>query len=321
MSNTLESTNGLLPWLKSNLGVTITILGISIYAMFSIPATAFYAHLGTTPTEAGLNYTNILSGSTLGVIVVVTGTFAIIVSGLAYVGSVFKAFKLLRFLPGSRSDLLVDHSYKELDNKQFARKLRDLKPMYKHTEPPWEEIVRSLNRYREFCQRSNLTSAEAAEKEALEVQLRNIHLDVYARSSPIEIWRRSSKRELAVMLTIIAALAIGALTWIAVQQANDVREGNSFIGSTIGLFDYRAQPVYIKPASKDGSDHIPSTVPCGRKVFLLGENAQNIVIYVPNNSSPDKGSTVRLPVSEVIISGQPCQAKQTTNPSGVQAPH
>src|SRR5215467_11524945 len=65
-------------WLKSNPLLVITILGLLLYAVFSIPATVFYARLGTTPSEVGFTYTSILSGSTLGALLIL-GCFLLLI--------------------------------------------------------------------------------------------------------------------------------------------------------------------------------------------------------------------------------------------------
>jgi hypothetical protein len=54
--------------------VALTIFGLLLYAAFAIPASFFYGRLGTTPSEVGYTYASILSGSTLGALVI-AGSF------------------------------------------------------------------------------------------------------------------------------------------------------------------------------------------------------------------------------------------------------
>jgi hypothetical protein len=59
-----------LHWVINNPLVALTILGLLLYAAFAIPATVFYARLGTTPSEVGYTYATVLSGSTLGALAI-----------------------------------------------------------------------------------------------------------------------------------------------------------------------------------------------------------------------------------------------------------
>ena len=56
-----QTTDSLIGWLKNNVIAVITLTGVFLYIIFSIPATIFYGRLGTTPSEVGFNYSNILS--------------------------------------------------------------------------------------------------------------------------------------------------------------------------------------------------------------------------------------------------------------------
>lgn len=61
----------LLEWVKDSGLLTITILGLLLYALFAIPTTAFYYLLGASLAEVGVTYTSLLSGSALGLMVIV----------------------------------------------------------------------------------------------------------------------------------------------------------------------------------------------------------------------------------------------------------
>lgn len=99
MANTSEPTNGLLPWIKSYQAVSFAVLGILIYIMFSVPAAVFYARLGTSPSEVGFNYTTILSGSPLGLVLIVTLTIGFLFaysSNLSITSRFLYAFGVIR---------------------------------------------------------------------------------------------------------------------------------------------------------------------------------------------------------------------------------
>jgi hypothetical protein len=321
MSNTSEPTNGLLSWLKSYQAVTFAAIGILIYVIFSVPAAYFYASLGTSPSEVGFNYTNIISGSPLGLAVIVTVTIA----ALYVYGSNWSLTYILYTSLFIRFIRVPIESYKDLDARQFAKKLKEMKRSYNLTKPSWEEAVQSLMRLRALSRQESLTPDEMAEKKNLEAKSRQIHTHVYIPTSPLKVWKRMSRknptRASISLITFLAVIVTAGLAFFAGVQADSVKYGNTFWGSTIGLFDYRAQPVYVKSASADGDTHIPRIAPCYTKVFLLGENAQNVIVYVPSNSSPGGGFTARLPVSDVILSTQSCpRPKKQKQPQQPQQP-
>ena len=63
-------THILLQWVRDNTLAALTILGILVYVIFSVPTTYFYARLGTTPSEVGVTYATIVSGSTFGLLLI-----------------------------------------------------------------------------------------------------------------------------------------------------------------------------------------------------------------------------------------------------------
>lgn len=149
-----------------------------------------------------------------------------------------------------------------------------------------------------------------AEKKDLEAKSRQIHSHINFPTSPLRLLKRISGnnpiRASIFMIIFLAVFATAILAAIAGSQADNVRYGATFWGSTIGLFDYHAQPVYVRPASGNGDTHIPKVIPCYKQVFLLGENAQNVIAYVPGDRLPEDGFTARLPVSDVILSTHSC---------------
>jgi hypothetical protein len=60
-----------LDWLKGLGVLTLTLLGIILYICVAAPATIFYTRLGTTPDEVGITYIGLLSGSLLGIILMI----------------------------------------------------------------------------------------------------------------------------------------------------------------------------------------------------------------------------------------------------------
>lgn len=60
-----------LGWLKGLGVLTLSLLGIILYICVAAPATIFYTRLGTTPDEVGITYIGLLSGSLLGIILMI----------------------------------------------------------------------------------------------------------------------------------------------------------------------------------------------------------------------------------------------------------
>jgi hypothetical protein len=77
-----------LDWLKGLGVLTLTLVGIIIYICVAAPATIFYTRLGTTPDEVGITYIGLLSGSLLGIILMILA--------LAAVFAICSGFVLLR---------------------------------------------------------------------------------------------------------------------------------------------------------------------------------------------------------------------------------
>jgi len=60
-----SGTKKTLEWVSESGILAVTVIGLILYFFLSIPVTLFYSQLGTTPGEVGINYVNLLSGSTL----------------------------------------------------------------------------------------------------------------------------------------------------------------------------------------------------------------------------------------------------------------
>jgi hypothetical protein len=93
MSGSGATRTEVLEWLKGGGVVVITVIGLFFYAFLSVPAIVFYSRLGVTPTEAGLSYINVLSGSTaeiIAILVVLTCAFLAAAFGGAFVGLFFR---------------------------------------------------------------------------------------------------------------------------------------------------------------------------------------------------------------------------------------
>jgi hypothetical protein len=288
MPVTSEATpGGLSQWLKSNPVVVLTIFGVLLYAMFSIPAVIFYARLGTSPSEVGFTYASVLSGSTFG-----TAGILLLLISIAFV-VVFDTLVLGLWIALFLFNPLLLGTDQELDARQFDRKLRIAKRIYQKKGPGWAEIERDLRRKRELYRLEERTRDEAKELRHLASQR------FYKRVilSALRYWLRPRFRYVYVLFLIIIG-ATGLLVVIARNQADTVLHGETYFGNESGFFAYHADIAYVRPISTDTAKSVQQFV--GKRLFLLGENAQYIVLY-----SPDRRSTIRIPINTVVVTSSP----------------
>jgi amino acid transporter len=284
-----------LRWLKNNVLVALTILGILLYAVFSIPATFFYARLGTTPSEVGFTYATILSGSTLGALLIL-GLFllALFYAVEVTIGLVLYSYTLRIAFSFLRHPTLAFPGW-ELDADQFKRKLTIIKKLYKKDEAAWGEVEPMLQRRRELKMSEHPTATEKSEIKAFRSKIPRL-LIKHVTSLIIRVLRPRVWYIYFIFPLLVIATVV--FTLIALYQANQVINGTAGTTSQPGLFDYRIEPVKINPAGPGDGRGIHQLV--GKQIYLLGQNAQYIILYVPQQRS-----TVRIPTSAIIVSSSP----------------
>jgi hypothetical protein len=294
----------LLRWVRANVLATLTILGILIYAVFSIPATYFYARLGTTPSEVGVTYSTIVSESTFGLLLLVALSlaalyylFLIALVAITYSAGFWLLWAIVRHPILRQKD-------EDLDEEQFKEKLIILQDAFHGTSEIWLEIELDLWRRRDIYGAKQRTLEDVAELR------KNRNLRIYARM----LWagyrrarERLTPRSIKAIGTVIIlgfAVICIMLTWIARIQSEEVEQGSRVFGTQIGTFDYHAQPVTLHPDSA-GDEKIlerlagPLSGP-NSMMYLLGQNAQYLIIY-----SWAENETIRVPVSEATVSSVP----------------
>src|SRR6266849_363758 len=113
---------GFSQWLRNNPVLVVTIFGVLLYVMFSIPSIIFYARLGTSASEVGFTYSSVLSGAAFGAVVVLA-ILILVVFEIAYlacaflVGGLWAAVIIWLLF---HLELAIEDW--ELDAKQFERK-------------------------------------------------------------------------------------------------------------------------------------------------------------------------------------------------------
>ena len=279
-----------LHWLINNPLVALTIFGLLLYATFAIPATVFYGRLGTTPSEVGYTYTAILSGSTFGALFIVAAsllasfyvinfTFVFVLYGFSF----RVAFAFLRHPKLLLSDW-------QLDTDQFERKLTITKKILANDQEIYNELERMARRRRALKKMENPSTAERSEMEALGSKITSLQgkyfISVLLRALRPRFWHTYLVLPILILITI-------AFTLVARNQASDVINGTAeTTGNQYGLFDYNVESVSVAAARSEDKASINPLV--GKKLYLLGQNAQYVILYVPQLQA-----TVRVPTDAV----------------------
>lgn len=294
------SVGAVLEWLKGGGILALTVIGILLYIFLSVPATIFYGRLGTTPGEVGISYTSLLSGSTLGVFII------LIFAALLFVSLSF-LFAFLNFsisaIRASRQ-LSADKQDWEMDDEEFEQNVVVRRQRFSRIpEPeltlwmqlPWPDVEYNFYRARELRRLGVRTAEQSVE---LDYLISQRHFASWTRVifAATRHWIRRRRRGLLTASSTIVVIAV--LPVLAFVQAGEVLNGNAYYGSQLGTFDYRAQSVSVSAASQGVEQAVEPLV--GKRVFLLGQNAQYVVFYLSATHS-----TVRIPAPAVIVASDP----------------
>jgi hypothetical protein len=282
---TSKSSNELVNWLRGNIIALFTILGVSLFVIFSIPATIFYNLLGTTPSEVGITYSTILSGSTLGAAALV-GTVLAIGAWIIYMASsiIINIAVILVFGWAFYNKIIND--------VQFEEHIVVLKNRFGRNATLWDEIEEEIRHWRQLDEMTQPTKLQKKERRCVRAQIQK-KIGQYLIFHVRHFFLSGRRYIFCAIAVIIAATAFLALT--AQSDAQSVIKGTSgSIGEKLQLFDYHATSVKIFPSTSGGVKAI--TMLSGRKLYLLGQNSQDLIFYVPYQHS-----TIRVPISAVIV--------------------
>ena len=283
-------------WLVNNPLVALTIIGLLLYATFAIPATFFYGRLGTTPSEVGYTYATILSGSTLGALIIVACSLLVIfyIVQLALVSVLYGIAFRVSFIV-MRHPTILRQDWR-LDTDQFEEKLTITKKIYSYDQETWKDLERAFRRRRALMKMENPSAAEESEMKALGRRIPR--LQVKHLTSLIVRGLRPRFWYIYFVLPVLVAFTI-ILTAIAINQASHVTNGTAeTTGNQYGLFEYNVESASVAPAQRKDRRSIDPLV--GKKLYLLGQNAQYVILYVPQLRS-----TVRIPIAAVIVTSSP----------------
>lgn len=298
-----------LEWLKEGGLVAITITGLLLYVFLSLPATVFYTRLGTSPGEVGITYVSLLSGSTvelLAILIILTAIFLLVAFLVAFV-SFYARYSYITFIEWRpfRHILkkpLGQRTAEELEETiSLAEKtLRRLPELVEVAEVPDPDsyIASTLAHYRrmwELLQLDAPTQEQITELDDLRSNAPDLPDSPSELAWPLtKVWIRRRGRLLAAFFVVITVIIL--LPTLAFFQASQVLDGKEYFGHNLGAFDYRADLVEVNSTSPHPAPSIQSLTK--KKLFLLGQNAQYVILY----SSSDH-STIRVPITSVIING------------------
>jgi hypothetical protein len=298
-----------LDWVRESGLLAVTVVGLIIYFFLSIPATLFYSQLGTTPGEVGLNYVNLLSGSTFELLVI-----SILLAVAVLVGG----FLVVYFLIAIYSFTLYFYRFRTIgsnlprEDRLTLTYERDLAiysrlPEYFQTRrmfwPNYPETVNAVKsamaRRLDLLKASSPRPEETAEVSEIESRLsiarKNIILKGLARSV-VALFLMIRHRIRKLVVSFALAIVIIVLPVLAFIQAREVYDGHAYFASDSGIFDYSADPVTVYPATPGAATQATLNLK-GKKLFLLGENTVDAVLY-----SPADHATIRVPIDSVVIS-------------------
>lgn len=297
-----------LEWIKESGILAVTLTGLALYFFLSIPATLFYSQLGTTPGEVGINYVNLLSGSTYEMLVI----FVVLAIGVFFGGSL-----LAYFVMGAYSFAAFLYPWKMRGRRQtreqrttwaFDQNLRLYTKM-----PEWlqtramlwpgfpktfAELEALMERRLELLKISDLTQEQSAELASIEVQLSfprkaRRRKDLIRAFVTVVLVVRHRIRLLVMLFTLVIIVIV--LPVMAYIQAGQIRDGHAYFASDTGIFDYSADPVNIYPIAPNISITVIARLE-REKLYLLGQNTAYAVLY-----SPSDHATIRVPITTVII--------------------
>ena len=321
MSNKYRfSSAEIVEWLKGSGIVAVTVAGLFAYFLFSIPATVFYARLGTTPDEVGITYVSLLSGSTVEISVMLlflAAALIVIAFTFSYLTNPIRAARTANLFykkTGTRKPstqswgrrwLLTDQEFEHVirwrrfyfeQNPDFYPALASV---YRHGPQSIDDEETDWRRERELWQLGVRTSEEFTELDLIDSRL-SLRSKLGPRSfagslvlpgvMTVQGIRRYGRRA-SVLIVAIIIILLPALAFI---QAGDVIHGKAYIGNSTGIFEYHADKVKIYAVSSNAAPGIQAVR--AQKLFLLGRNAQDAIFY-----SPVARSTIRIPIATIII--------------------
>jgi hypothetical protein len=105
-----------------------------------------------------------------------------------------------------------------------------------------------------------------------------------------------------------------------------VFDGHPYVWNQSGVFNYHAELVSVESATTDGTDLIQQKFGGNKKVFLLGQNSQNMVffVYTPETCLPKTKkkhcavrATIRIPGNGGNCDRSPVRPREASGASWI----
>jgi hypothetical protein len=294
-------------WIEGLPGL-LTLFGVLLFIALSVPANIFYTVLQSNAQTAGITYTALLTGSTLGVTAIVTFGTLILLSVAAVISFAQYLIRILalqveyRRLPFDHTrSLPQEHDDHFQAYLVFLRKYFDLFKLDRIHGISFEEYKARIVRRDELMRVSKSASAQTAELDELKKwplsEVPNLNMKMLVLSGARGLTRNWLRRHARMLVILFSILAVVGLLPLSALQAYIVKGGREDLGSKMGLFAYSADPVSMTPVLKDHSAAIDVYVQ--KQLFLLGQNGQQVVLY-----SPADDRSITLPVNSVMITSR-----------------
>ena len=230
-NNSKVKRTEILEWLKGGGLLAITIVGLLLYFFLSLPATVFYARLGTTPGEIGITYASLLSGSTveiLAILILLTHLLACLVYHCFYklFCTRFRRYYPAYLNPVSRkpSWAITDAEFE--DQVKFWRRIygfipenTDVFPRIAQKRPrSFDEVEKRQRCLRELRMIGVRTAEQSAELELMESQREHRVFDLFESSLLLtKYWIQRKGRLLATVFVVLIIVVL--LPALAFAQA------------------------------------------------------------------------------------------------------
>ena len=290
-------------WVKTSGLLFVTVLGILLYIVFSVPASIFYGRLGTTPGEVGITYSSLLSGSTFGILIILLVLTATLLAASFF--SVFMALSLQSSLFRNRYMMNQPFSGKaewELTDEEYEQRMVKIREVAATFPELWDarkalvdEMEPHLRRRRELAMLGVRTADQQA---GLDADLRPQNSPSRFRTTLAGTQRWMRRRERVLFIAFPLLIVVIVLPGIAYVQAGQIINSRPFTGGRLNFFDYRADLVSVTPASETARPDLKPLI--GKRLFFLGQNSQDMIFY-----SPTTKATIRVPSVAAVVTSIP----------------
>ena len=215
-----------LDWVKASGLLLVTVLGILLYIVFSVPATIFYGRLGTTPGEVGITYSSLLSGSTFGILVILLVLTLTLLAASFFIAFITLSIQSRVFLDRYRMrQPFAGRSDWQLTDEEFEQRIASarevaasLPELWDARKVIWDELELHARRFREVAMLGVRTADQQAELDAqTEWRPQNLPSQFRTILTATEHWMKRRGKVLIIVFPLLIVVIV--LPGIAYFQA------------------------------------------------------------------------------------------------------